>query len=79
MNKWEEALKDLLESEDKTYSGESVYLLQELVKRATPMKPNVINMFMGKYRGFCVGCGNVVTSSHNFCNYCGQCLDWSDK
>jgi len=83
MNKWEEALMEVVDTfhsanvDGRFITRSNLDLLKELVKRATPMKPSIINYFMGTNRGFCV-CGNVVTSAHNFCNYCGQYLDWSD-
>ena len=78
MNKWEEALKDILNSEEKTYSGDSVYLMQELVQRATPMKPN------GMFDDECPMCHNDVIDigygyKFKFCPICGQSLDLGEE
>lgn len=74
MNKYEEALKDILDSKDFEYSGESVYLMQILVKRATPMKPyNQSRIDFGN----CSHCKSELESGKPFCPHCGQALDFS--
>mgnify|MGYP001811008199 CR=1 FL=1 len=48
--------------------------VQELVDRATPMKPTY------EHALFCDKCFNqVVTKDMNFCPNCGQALDWSNE
>lgn len=90
MNKYEEALKDILDSEEQTYSGDSVYLMQELVKRATPMKPHVYTLFITDgsrnhmwnreiSENRCGSCDKKIDRDFAFCPYCGQAIKWSDE
>jgi|14_taG_2_1085336.scaffolds.fasta_scaffold52680_2 rRNA maturation endonuclease Nob1 len=56
------------------YDISQVKPLHELVERATPKKPHINkNGFGGK----CSKCNKMVL--HNFCENCGQALDWSDN
>lgn len=51
--------------------------LQELVKRATPMKP--LTHFMSSLCPIST-CKSLVSdedNKYNFCPYCGQAIDWS--
>lgn len=106
MNKYEEALKELLANADyvintsdkkftlsfDTLRGLGVrnslmaQRLQELVKRATPMKP--IKDAFDCYK--CPNCGEFKLECSfdnygycdtrlDYCPECGQSLDWSDK
>ena len=67
---------------------------RELFVRATPMKPtyeehdymtydngdnidNQPSMTIQVYK--CPSCKQTVGSQFNYCDNCGQCLDWSDK
>ena len=97
MNKYQEALNYLVsdgthktlhswgdEIEVETEHGEeSLNLLQELVDKATPMKPTKLEN--GKYS--CDSCAMAFTVkylknrflSHTYCDVCGQKLDWSDE
>lgn len=100
-NKYEKALKDLKTEnirveitgfEDQYISVATLMTkdvlepIEELVKRATPMKP--INDYFGGYK--CPNCGEykLVCSFENYgycdtrldyCPECGQAIDWSDK
>lgn len=46
-----------------------------LCKRNTPYKPQPDIMLGGNY--IC-DCGNLCERSDDYCNNCGQALDWSD-
>ena len=87
MNKYQEALKKLYNDacgyEYQKSSIKEKELLQELVDRATPKKPNMENL---NYI-CCPNChsdeielydyhGTLVKLKH--CNICGQPLDWSN-
>ena len=52
--------------------------LQELVDRATPMKP--IHIHVLKQFGKCLLCNSSINiRSHlHFCGDCGQAIDWED-
>ena len=93
MNKYTEALtsiyftmhnrvkpKTLGHCEDK-----NLELLEELVERATPKKPEITI-----YNGFCPNCHQAFGFERtrqamlrprwfSFCPYCGQSLDWSEE
>ena len=59
---------------------DKVHYYKKLEARATPMKP--IDIKHDKLDGFAFGeckCGTVVDKFENeFCNRCGQALDWSE-
>lgn len=85
MNKYQEALEKLREIEQTENTWDvNCDVLQELVDRATPKKPDVnIN------NGYCPNCHNAFGLERtrqamlrpywlSFCPVCGQALDWSE-
>ena len=97
MNKYQKALTNLcIEYEGKYVvqfkkgvNRDDYKLLQELVERATPMRPNYIHLINRKrklYAGSCAICKQYVSQEHEgmginemqFCPSCGQKLKWSD-
>ena len=83
MNKYQEALEKLREIEQTENTWDvNCDVLQELVDRATPKKPDVnIN------NGYCPNCHQAFGLERtrqamlrpywlSFCPYCGQALDW---
>ena len=84
-----EALVDIkkrneaLKKEGHFHIGETTMkIIEQLVERDTPMKP--LKYAYGGYQ--CQTCGGLSVQSHdyygseinlNFCNDCGQRLDWS--
>ena len=95
MSKYDEALKILIEEVDEAnceYGNirpsalKSVRDIEELVKRATPMKPLGISI---THEGRCANCPSCNKLVHeqtkdaynrplHVC-HCGQLIDWSDK
>lgn len=86
MNKYQEALEKLREIEQTENTWDvNCDVLQELVDRATPKKPDVnIN------NGYCPNCHQAFGLERtrqamirpywlSFCPCCGQALDWSKK
>ena len=76
MNKYQEALSNYFKAKQ-NFDNEmykSMELLEELVDRATPIKPEGFGGF-----GYdkCPVCNARVTN--NYCSHCGQKLDWSDE
>lgn len=57
------------------YKKENFMLMQELVDKATPKKPN----HMGEGIGNCPSCNSFVTNMDIYCPNCGQRLDWSEE
>ena len=92
MNKYEKASNFLSVELNKLmilHFAEERQLLQELVERATPMRPNYIHLINRKrklYAGSCAICKQYVSQEHEgmginemqFCPSCGQKLKWSD-
>ena len=94
MNKYQEALKRLRTNEYLTSREQRQYynLLQELVNKETPMKPNDVyetkervyyNEDSFKYEkilnGNCPRCNKELNEFYDYCIQCGQRLDWSDS
>jgi len=87
MNKWEEALQIIRSEIDASYEAEvgipyramhSANVIEELVKRATPMKPkNATNETPNVYQGNCSVCLSYLEND-SYCPTCGQCIDWSE-
>lgn len=90
MNKYEKALKeihkDAYPNACECWSAEHYFdnykILQELVERATPMKPYL--WYENNNKLFdCPKCKTTIEyindfTEHKFCLNCGQALDWSD-
>lgn len=94
MNKYQEALDEI--GDDLKFLGEGGVLestdwdnLQELVDRATPMKP-IENHYEEKgqepyIKPTCPRCEQLknkryaLCSLYNYCPICGQALDWGTK
>lgn len=52
---------------------EAMLHCQNALVKQIPLKP------LKPVRGseiYCPGCGSVVTSTENYCWYCGQAIDW---
>lgn len=78
MNKYEEAIEDIVVVRLTSAGEEGIKNLQELVERATPMKPKYEFMGMGGIPiRVCSKCGFTLKKEH-FCFNCGQALDWSE-
>lgn len=62
------------------YFGEYC-ILQELVEKATPKKPlEVCEYDFDVYLfGKCPVCGEGCNNGMNYCDTCGQALDWSEE
>lgn len=80
MNKYEKALSYLVNISltDKSERFKSISNLRELVERARPMKPFdiTIDKVFELEIGYCPSCNGIVQDE--FCNHCGQTLDWSE-
>ena len=79
MNKYEEALEWLMAGNDSC--GTEWDLLQELVDKATPKKPDKYVLLERDYLGFptqgyCKTCGTSLLVKNNYCGRCGQAIDW---
>lgn len=93
MRDYQEALDELF---DNATNGEPLYVkqkyfngikeckdeLQELVDKATPMKPDKHVLLERDHLGFptqgyCKKCGTSLLVKNNYCGRCGQALDWS--
>ena len=44
-----------------------------------PMKPNIKQEDFPQKENICPVCGKRVWMNHNFCDNCGQAIDWDDK
>jgi hypothetical protein len=89
MNKYEEVLKDIKNTRvwvEDIFDWDNVFeedderfdLLDELVKRATPMKPlNMITTHYGLSVGDCPICKSTVVELRG-CAKCLQAIDWSE-
>ena len=54
-------------------------LLKEAIKKQIPTTPMDI-LYQEKFHmevGICSSCGNIVNSEYEWCDGCGQHLDWS--
>ena len=84
MNRYQEALKKLrkIEQTENTWD-ENCEVLQELVDKATPKKPDTT-----VHNGYCPNCHQAFGLERtkeamirprwfSFCPYCGQAIDWS--
>ena len=54
---------------------ERIELLQKLVDKATPKKLKNYRYFVGD----CSNCGRAVIEDQEYCDQCGQKLDWSKE
>ena len=88
---WKQILRDLDEAEEiegKKYFGymnlcvpiRSYMKALDAVKRRIHKKPESVEVFIDDvlFLGICPECKSGVTSDMNYCNKCGQALDWSD-
>ena len=84
MNKYIKAFQrvvlDAIESEIiPTEKIPHVSALRELVQKATPKKPNDRYWFIKDYMiGRCPNCNEECDWEMEYCNHCGQALDWSE-
>ena len=85
MKKHQEALSRLRDT-DLYYSDDSKFhqdldVLQELVDKATPIKPieNILGTgkYLITYTHECSKCGNYLEVSNKYCSECATELDWS--
>ena len=84
MNKYEKAWKNITTPTDKDddYAQidfrKEIDIIDELVERARPMKPFdiTIDKVFELEIGYCPSCNGIVQDE--FCNHCGQTLDWSE-
>lgn len=76
MNKYQEAFKYFVSSlHESEHESEDIKALRELCDKATPKKPLLsINGLYG-----CKRCKHIVESVQNYCEHCGQAIDWSDE
>lgn len=87
MNEYKKALDDLQDYHNHYHddvSFENYKLLKELVEKATPKKVKY-SYFKSQLSNYhCPNCGEaqglyVNKRWRNFCDHCGQALDWSVK
>lgn len=84
MNKYEEGV-DLNWAFNiaKAYIGDkapsSLKLLEELVKRATPMKPIMSGVNQGLTFDVCPSCDKSLPHNSKFCSQCGQAIMRGDE
>ena len=82
MNKYQEALNEMYAvlNDSKRFCKHK-NLLQELVDKATPIKPieNILGTgkYLVKYTHECSKCGNYLEVSNKYCSECATELDWS--
>ena len=85
MNKYQKALNYLEERFaiflDTDKAKKSYCVLEELVEKATPKKPlEVCEYDFDVYLfGKCPVCGEGCNNGMNYCDRCGQALDWSEE
>ena len=92
MGKYQRALNWLSLSNDCDMDKEAIEILQELVYKATPLKPQKTYVVDGTYY-ICPCCGHIIEDYSNmqdkylkkyvieitqYCEICGQKLDWRD-
>ena len=84
MNKYETALSSItftmhLRVKPK-YLGrcedENLDILEELVEKSIPKKPKLIEYCDGFFK--CPKCNGLIRFCQNYCDCCGQALDWSE-
>lgn len=94
MNKYQQALNQWIEDTDRCIGDklvndnhEEINILQELVDKATPTKPNIwgdgidsdgeiiYDMYDCPY---CHKSYEIDYEKYKYCPNCGQCLDWGD-
>ena len=93
MNKYQEALDYAKKHLDSKQDLEKVGVLQELVDKETPEKPQKAYVVDGTYY-ICPCCGHIIEDYSNmqdkdlkkyvikivqYCESCGAKLDWSDE
>ena len=84
MNKYQQALNEMyavLNDSQRWHQKKS--LLQELVCKATPKKPDKYVLLERDSLGFptngyCKTCGTSLLVKNNYCGRCGQAIDWSE-
>lgn len=74
MNKYQEALETVEHYYVSGAAPKSIALLQELVSRATPMKPDSYHNCPKCYAP--ITRGQFAKLNDNFCPHCGQSLEW---
>jgi len=57
---------------------DEIKTLQELVDKAKPMKPIKTHSWCGQSITICPRCQKTINGG-NYCQHCGQYLDWGDK
>lgn len=82
MNKYQEALRKLrkIEQTENTWDI-NCDVLQEIVDKATPKKPKnwkAERRLNGAVEFNCPVCNRLYTECVNFCESCGQALDWRE-
>ena len=89
MNKYQEALDNVDKCRvNKTLNIniKDILILQELVDKATPKKPEYLNYGgykIGNYH--CPNCNSIIVIDNRnyklpkYCDECGQAFDWSDE
>ena len=71
MNKYQEALQELRDNTTCVSDyDEAVDLMEELVVKATPMKPDSSQA--------CKVCDEALSIGYNFCPQCGQAIEWGE-
>ena len=104
MNKYEEALNRIafnfgldcldenITEEEQDNLAKDITLMNELVEKEIPKKPNIDYVIDDTYC-FCPVCGNIIIEkrmlntvssdlfkkSNSFCSQCGQAIDWRDE
>ena len=54
-------------------------LLEQLVERDTPLKPEIGTNQKGRIDLVCTSCNFDAVLRENFCSHCGQRLDWGNE
>ena len=83
MNNYHEALTKLLLPTNSMNMNKAIELIQELVEKATPKKPDKYVLLERDSLGFptngyCKTCGTSLLVKNNYCGRCGQAIDWSE-
>lgn len=95
INEYQEAWNNVFEMADVRVCKDDMKLfeaaadtLQKLVDRATPKKVKVVPGDRLKYDAFCPNCNQALFDGsdtfflkkrYQFCDYCGQALDWNNN
>ena len=84
MSKHQEALNEMyavLNDSNRFHKHKD--LLQELVYKATPIKPieNILGTgkYLITYTHECLKCGEYLEVSNKYCSECGTEIDWSEE